>query len=146
MRSLPLLLPFVILAACGAPAEEQTTPEAATPAPRSIADFAGTWEGMAMIEGVADPVPVTTSGDAAGVWTMSVTDRPDVPLHASLRGDTLVTESEEFESVLRPGSMVVVRSANVLEDDAMVGAVLLTYRTEAGEETVAGTLRSTRLD
>jgi len=99
-----------------------------------------------VLTGVADPVPSTMTGTAAGNdWTMSLEGRPNIPLTVSMAGDSLIGQSAEYESILRPGVMVTVRTASVLRDGALVGNMIATYRTAAGEEVVLGTMTGTRV-
>ncbi|MDH3224035.1 MAG: hypothetical protein OEO23_09990 [Gemmatimonadota bacterium] len=145
MRFLHPLLIATLLTACG-PAEQAAPggdePETSGP---TLADFAGTWDNEAMIEGVADPVPSTLHGSAsASGWTMDLEGRPGLPLTVSIVGDSLIVESGQYESVLREGVMVSIRTAVVLENGAMVGKMMATYETPDGEEVVYGTMRATR--
>lgn len=156
MRSIPtLLLSVMLVAACGAaedqtqadqPAADAAATDEATAVGPTLADFAGTWETVATLEGVDEPVPSTMTGSAAGDdWTMSLEGRPGIPLRVSIVGDSLISESEEYESILRPGVMVSVRTAGVLHDDMIMGNLVSTYRTDSGEERVTGTFQSTRV-
>jgi hypothetical protein len=147
MRALPALLCAVVLVACG-PREETPEPAAeSNVAAPSLADFAGTWSNEVRLEGVPDPVQTTMRGGADGNWTMSFPGGPtDIPLRAHVAGDSLIGESAEYESVLRPGVMVTVRTASVMQDGALAGSVLATYRTPQGAEEVPGTVRSTRIE
>lgn len=140
------VLSVLFLVACGTP-DEEPGPEPQTVAEEtSIADFAGTWSGAATLEGVDEPVPTTITGGATGDdWTMSVPDRENIPLRVNVSGDSLITQSEEYESILRSGVTAHVRTASVLSNDEMVGTALVTYITPDGEEQVRGTVRSTRV-
>lgn len=138
MRALPAVLTAALLMAC-APAEE------AAPAGPTLADFAGTWQNQAILEGQTDPVLSTMSGSATGEdWTMTLEGRPPVTLIPSVVGDSLITVSSEYESVLRPGVMVSVRTASVLRDGMLQGVLTATYRTAEGEQVVPGTITGTR--
>jgi hypothetical protein len=77
-------------------------------------------------------------------WTLSLEGRPAIKLNVSIVGDSLVSESEEYESVLRKGVKVTVRSAAVMKDGKMVGNVVATYKTATGTEVVPGTVEGTR--
>jgi hypothetical protein len=136
-----LALFFVVLAACGAPEQEAPPQEGPT-----LADFAGTWENVVTLEGVADPVASRLVGSPDGTtWHMILEGRDPISLQASLQGDSLISESEPYESILRPGVTTVVRTAAAPEGDVMVGTVRVTYRLESGEEQVVqGTMRGTR--
>jgi len=144
MRVTPAVLVAALLLAC-APAEE--APEAVeVPAGPTLADFAGTWQNSAMLEGQTAPVSSTTTGTAGGTdWTMSLEGRPNIPVQASVVGDSLIIMSSEYESVLRPGVMVTVRTASVLQNGALVGNLVATYRTAEGEQVVTGTITGSRI-
>lgn len=141
----------VLLVACGP--RDDAAPETAEPADEpvataapSIAGLAGTWDMVATLEGTPDPVPSTLHGTAdSDRWTMDLEGRPGIPLHVSIVGDSLVAQSEAYESVLRPGVMVTTRTASVLQDGMLVGNLVATYRTDAGEQVVRGTTRATRV-
>jgi hypothetical protein len=136
-----------LLVACGP--RDDAAPESAgqpaeTAAP-SIAGLAGTWEQTATLEGTPDPVPSTLHAADSNRWSMDLEGRPGIPLHVSIVGDSVISQSEEYESVLRPGVMVTVRTASVLQDGMLVGNLVATYRTEGGEQVVHGTTRATRI-
>lgn len=147
MRRIAAVVAAVLLTACGN--GEQSAPEAAATAeaePASLADFAGAWQYEVTLVGVEEPVPVTVTGSAEGDdWTMDLEGRPGIPLLVSVAGDSLISQSAEYESVLRPGVTASVRTASVLRDGGLVGNALVTYRTAAGEELVPGTVRGTRI-
>ena len=139
MRAVPTVLVLALSAACGG--DEQSS--SAGP---ELADFAGTWQNTAMLEGVSDPVPSTTTVSSDGsTWTMSLEGRPDIPLEASIVGDSVIVQSAEYESVLRAGVMVSVRFAMVLHDGMLMGDLVATYRAPDGTETVTGTIQGTRM-
>jgi hypothetical protein len=151
-RSIATLLSVVLVAAC-APSDEPAEVDDATPAAEaepagavSIAEFAGTWQNEAVLEGVEEPVRSTLSGSASGDdWTMSLEGRTDIPLSVSVVGDSMISISEEYESILRPGVMVTVRTASVVEGGMLMGNMVATYRTPEGEERVTGTVHGTRV-
>ena len=138
MRSVAALLTLAFLAAC-APREE------AAPPALTLADFAGTWQVSTTITGTPDPVASTMTGtaDASG-WTMSLEGRPNIPLTVSVVGDSLIAQSAEYESILRPGVMVSVRTAGALTDGALSGTLTATYKTPTGDEIVTGTTTGTK--
>lgn len=142
MRFTPLFLAATLLVGC-APAEEA---EPAPPAGPTLADFAGTWQNSSVLVGTPDPVASTFTGSADGSdWTMTLEGRPPVAMQVSVVGDSLIAQSAEYESVLRPGVMVTVRTASVLRDGMLVGTLLATYKTATGEEQVTGTMQGTRV-
>ena len=146
MRLVPAALVALAVVAC-APAEKPPVEEAPAPPPApTLADFAGTWQNSATLTGVEAPVLSTMTGTEAGTdWTMTLEGRPPIPMQVSIVGDSLVTQTGEYESILRPGVMVTVRTAGVLHDGMLMGNMVATYKTAAGEEQVAGTIQGTRV-
>jgi len=143
MRAIAVLLTAAVLTACAAKEEEAPAP--APPAAPTLADFAGTWNVKSVLEGTPDTVPSTLSGTAdAASWTMSLEGRPNVPVTVSIVGDSLVGQSAEYESVLRKGVMVTVRTASVLSNGALVGNLVAAYKTPTGDQVVRGTLTGTK--
>ena len=142
MRAIALLLTAAVLTACAKKEEEPAPP----PAAPTIADFAGTWSVKSVLEGTPDTVPATLSGTAdAASWTMSLEGRPNIPLTVSMSGDSLVSQTAEYESILRKGVMVTVRTASVLVNGQMVGNLVATYKTPQGEQVVKGTSTGTKV-
>ncbi|MEX2181881.1 MAG: hypothetical protein WD771_07550 [Gemmatimonadaceae bacterium] len=139
MRTVATLVAVALLASC-APKEPET---AAGP---TLADFAGTWQVSSMLTGTAAPVQSTMSGTAdSSSWTMSLEGRPNIALQVSVVGDSLIGRTAEYESVLRPGVMVSVRTASAMSGGALAGTVTATYKTAAGEEVVNGTFTATKM-
>jgi hypothetical protein len=133
------LLALVALTAC-APKEE----EMSTPAAPSVGDYAGTWNLKVVLEGTPDTVMSTLTGGADGIWSMTLEGRPNIPVTATMSGDSLVTQSAEYESILRPGVMVSVRTAGVMMNDMMHGNVEATYKSSSGDQMVKGTVTGSK--
>ena len=145
MRRIPVLFVAALLAACspGDQAVPEAMPEAAA---LTLADFAGTWQYTTTLTGVETPVSSTVhASGTSSEWTMDLEGRPGIPMQASIVGDSLITQSAEYESILRPGVMVTVRTAGVLQDGMLMGNMVATYRTKAGEEVVPGTVHGKRV-
>lgn len=145
MRLAPALLALALVAACTPAEEPAMEAEAAMPAAPTLADFAGTWQNSAVLVGTPDPVASTMTGTADGVWTMSLEGRDAIPMTATVVGDSLISETAEYESILRPGVMVTVRTAAVLHDGMMMGNMVATYKMDGVTETVLGTITGTRV-
>lgn len=141
MRPAAALLTLALFAAC-APKEEAPPPPPAGP---TLADFAGTWQVASVLEGTPDTVKSTMTGTADGSWTMSLEGRPNVPLTVSVVGDSLIGQSAEYESVLRAGVMVTVRTASVMSGGMLAGNLKATYKTPTGEQVVNGTMSASRM-
>ena len=136
------LFALIAVIAC-APKEEETPPPPPAAAP-TVAEFAGTWNVASILEGTPDTVRTTLAGMPDGTWTLTLEGRPNVPVTASMSGDSLVTQSAEYESVLRQGVMVTVRTAGVRMDGMMHGNLVATYKTPTGEQVVNGTFIATK--
>jgi hypothetical protein len=146
MRFAVALLAVATVTACAAkeePAADTAAPAAAAAAP-TVADFAGTWNTASVLEGTPDTVKSTLMGTADGSWSMSLEGRQNIPLTVSISGDSLIAQSAEYESVLRKGVMVTVRTAGVRSGDMMTGKLVATYKTPSGEQIVNGTFTSTK--
>lgn len=150
-RAAQSLLVLSLLVACSPKKDAASdTTAATTPAPAmaegpKVADFAGTWQMTNTLVGVEKPVMGTLVGSADGnTWTLSLEGRPNVAVQASMAGDSLITQTAEYESVLRKGVMVTVRTAAVMSGGAMTGNMVATYKTPTGTEVVNGTVAATR--
>lgn len=150
MRKAAMVLSLFCLAACGGAEEDgmsetRDRADAATAAAPAIADFAGTWNSTVVLEGTADPVPAVLNSSPDGTaWTLNLQGRDPISATVSMSGDSLITVSEPYPSVLRDGVTVTVRTAAVMRDGDLVGKVMATYQTPDGNEVVNGTIRGTR--
>jgi len=143
MRFVAALLTLTLATAC-APKEAET-PASEPAAATTLADFAGTWQVASVLEGTPDTVKSTMTGGADGAsWTMSLEGRPNIPVTASVVGDSLIGQTAEYESILRKGVMVTVRTASVLSGGMLNGNLIATYKTPTGEQVVKGTMTGTR--
>lgn len=143
------VLVSVVLTACGGAdddmSEAEMPPAETSTAAVTLSDFAGTWQTSTMIEGTPDPVISTLAGSADGSgWTMILEGRDPIALTTSMSGDSLVLTSEPYESILREGVTVTVRTAGVLQNGRLVGKMIATYQTPDGEEVASGTIEGTR--
>lgn len=133
-----------LLVAC-APAEDTAEQATEQPAGPTLADFAGTWDLTATVEGAEGPVTVVLSGSADGSdWVMHAEGRDPIPLTVTVVGDSMISESAEYESLLREGVMVRVRTASVLTDGMLTGTMVATYTTPDGDVQVPGTVSGAR--
>jgi hypothetical protein len=134
------MLSSFLIVGCAGDAETEA------PAPASISDFAGTWQNSVTLEGVTDRIPSTLTGSASGTdWTMKLEGRDPIALRVSMSGDSLITESAQYESILRPGVMTTVRTAVTMQEDSWTGPVVVRYQTGAEEEIVNGVITGTRI-
>ena len=143
MRAIAFLFTAALLTACAAKEEEAPAP--APPAAPTVADFAGTWNVKSVLEGTPDTVSSTITGTAdPASWTMSLEGRPNIALTVSIVGDSLVIQSAEYESILRKGVMVSVRTANVMSNGSLLGNLVATYKAPTGDTVVRGTSVGTK--
>jgi hypothetical protein len=145
---LMILCCSVILAACSADNEVegdsalQASAAAVTPASSaptiSLGQVAGKWNLRAVPEAGTDTTAtlavLTATADTTG-WTLTFPNQPPVPVRVRVSGDTLMTESAEYESARRKGVKVTTRSTMRMQGDSMVGTTIGRYNV-AGPDSV----------
>ena len=143
-----LLCGSALVAACSADHEVegdsalQAAAAAVTPQPSaptiSLSQLAGTWNLRAVPESGTDTTPtlvtLNATSDTTG-WTMTMGNQPPVPLRVRISGDTVMTESEPYESTRRKGVKVTTRGSMRLVGDSIVGTTIARYAT-AGPDSV----------
>lgn len=139
MRIAVSLLALTLIAACAPKDEVPADSAAAAPAAPTIADFAGTWNTTAVLEGTPDTVRSTTVINADGTGSITLEGRPNIATTLTISGDSLISQTAEYESILRKGVMVTVRNASVLSNGMMVGNMEATYKVGTGTQVVKGT-------
>ena len=142
-RCIPLFAALLLLGCAQEATEEATEVAADTTAVEgiSLADLAGTWN---MQTTSTDPADTFVNQyqiviDEAS-WTMNFPDRDPVSVTAVVDGDNVITDSEPFESVRHPGTMVTTHTVFHMEGDRLVGDVTATWQTAAGDS--VGQLRT----
>ena len=109
-----------------------------------LSDVAGTWDVKSMAgpkDSVVVPSVVTATADGKG-WTMKLSDRDPIPTRIlAMGGDSIVTESGPFQSILRPGQMVTTRTVGHYKGDAMTGTFEAHY---ASGDVLRGKAAATR--
>ncbi len=149
MRRLALLCSAILFVACtkseNQPADTgavvaapEAAPAALAPAPVSLKDVAGKYAVTGKNE-AGDTTLVTydltATGDTTG-WTIVFPGRKPVPVRVvAVAGDSIVTESGPYESVLRKGIMVTTHGVFRLENGKLVGRTVAHYATK-GPDTV----------
>ena len=112
------------------------TPPASAPT-ISLSQVAGKWNLRAVPESGTDTsatnVVLNATADTTG-WTM-VMGTQTVPLRVRIAGDTILTESEEYESTRRKGVKVTTRGSMRLVGDSIVGTTTARYSV-AGPDSV----------
>jgi hypothetical protein len=145
MRTATLATTLMLLAAC-APKKEAPAPAAPPPPPPAptVADFAGTWNAETIMPGAKAPVKTSLVINADGTGQMHAEGRDPVPLTLSMSGDSLIAVSAEYESLLRKGVKVTIRTANVKSGTGLSGVVVATYKGKKGDEVANGTMSATK--
>jgi len=142
-RFAPVLVPLLLLGCAQEATEEATDEVADTTAVEgiSLADLAGTWN---MRTTSTDPADTLVNQYQIvideGSWTMHFPDRDPVSVTAVVDGDNVITDSEPFESVRHPGTMVTTHAVFHMEGDRLVGDVTATWQMATGDS--VGQLRT----
>lgn len=108
------------------------------PAGIALVDVAGTWNVRSSLEGSETVVTydLVATGDRSG-WSFQFPGREPIPMRVVLvDGDSIVTEAGPFESALRAGVMVNVRTVSRLQDGRLVGTSTARYDV-TGPDTLA---------
>jgi hypothetical protein len=137
MKRLITLFAALLLLGCAQEATEEATDEAAdTTAVEgiSLADLAGTWNMRTTSTNPADTFvnEYQIVIDEAS-WTLNFPDRDPVSASFVVDGDNIITDSEPFESVRIPGTMVTTHTVFRMEGDRLVGDVTATWQMAAGD-------------
>ena len=94
-----------------------------------LRSVAGTWDMIARPTAGRDSTPtrvrLNATADTIG-WTM-VLGGQTVPLHVRVSGDTIITASDPYSSVRRPGVTVRTSATHVLDADQLVGTTIAHY-------------------
>jgi hypothetical protein len=155
MRCFPLICATAVLAGCGKPASRAADEQAAmdtsaqvgpaaqaAPAPAatiSLADIAGKWKMRTTDESGGHPVETVLNATAdSSWWTMTAPKRKPVPLRvAAVAGDSIVTQSDPYESFILKGVQVTTRTVSRLQDGKLVGVTEAHYALKGGRDSVA---------
>ena len=120
-------------------AEAPAAEAAPAPAGISLADVAGTWKIRSTVEGNEKQTvtyDLVATADRSG-WTINFPNREPIPARVvAVEGDSIVTESGPFESVLRKGVQVNSRVVMRLKDGKLVGTTTARYKV-SGPDTLA---------
>jgi hypothetical protein len=145
MRRLALMVGIVMSAAC---AKAETPPAAEMPAVPSInlADLAGSWTSQTTAQG-SDSVLVTStivaSADPMG-WTITLPGRDPMPMGITVSGDSIMTATGPYESVLRAGVQVSTTGVLHLVDGQLSGPMVARYTTAGADSVLNLWTRATR--
>lgn len=136
MRRLVSALGMMLLVACSKP---ETPPAADMPVAATInlADLAGTWSSQTTAQG-SDSVLVTSTIVASAdpmAWTIALPGRDVMPMNVTVSGDSILTATGPYESVLRPGVQVSTTGVLRLVNGQLTGPMVAHY-TMAGADSV----------
>ena len=144
MRTAALFVSAALMvAACSSGEEAAKTdspaaaPPPAAPAAISLSSLAGKWTQTAKAEN-SDSVIVTSeinAGTDASSWTITLPNRPPMPVRVTVDGDSIITATGPYESVLRKGVQVTTQGVLRLVDGKLVGTTIARY-TPAGADSV----------
>jgi hypothetical protein len=112
-------------------------PPPAAPAALSLASLAGKWNQIVKAEG-SDSVLVRSevnAGADASSWTITLPNRPPMPIKITVDGDSMMTSTGPYESVLRKGVQVTTQGVMRLVDGKLVGITIARY-SPAGADSV----------
>ena len=128
----------LVLMGCSKPADKPADATAgdapameAAPATIALADVAGTWNVRSTVEGDESKVvtyDIVATADRSG-WSLTFPKGEPIPVRVvAVEGDSIVTESGPFESVLRKGVQVSTTVVNRLQDGKLVGTTVARYQ------------------
>ncbi len=147
MRRVAVVGSALFLLACGRSERQAEPPAPPPPPPPTMADFAGTWRSMSVMEGAPDTIISQFSGPASEYdWRLTLPGRDPMPMQVWIEGDSLVAVSPKYESLLRKGVLVQLRSTGVLKDGKLVGNLLATYDSAGGQALARGTFAAERVE
>lgn len=146
MRPFALLACAAVLAGCTKPEDRSvgagtTTDTMAAPAAGatiSLSDVAGTWNVRSTDERGGTPITteLRATSDTSG-WTMMGPNRKPIPVRVvTVAGDSFVTEAGPYESFIRKGVQVRIRTVYRLQGDRLVGTTEARYKI-GGRDSVA---------
>ncbi len=123
-----------LLLGCAKTETAATDSAAVPPAPAGLtaADVAGKWD-MRSVPVSGDTTPtnfvLTATADNNG-WTMTFPNRPPVATRVTIDGDSIMSETDPFESVRRKGVQVRTSTVLRLEGGNLVGNTVARYTTK----------------
>lgn len=147
MRRIALALALVIVAAC---AKKEEAPPIVVPAPPAasidLSTVAGTWN-MQVMGAISDSVLTTyTLNATAGTdgWVMTLANRDPMAMRITVSGDSIMSESPEYQSVLREGVKVRTNSVFHLSGGNLTGTTTAHYLINGADSVVVLRTSGTR--
>lgn len=148
MRSASVAL-IGLLLACGqandAPPADTAALAATQPAAVDLASLAGTWTLRTTPDSrdtvITSEIVVTGTTDG---WTMTMPGQQPVPVRVRVDGDSIMTETGPFPSVLRKGAMVTTNAVYRVQDGKLVGTLVARYDGAGTDSVLTGRQEATR--
>lgn len=126
---------------------EDSAAAAMAPAPTlSLADLAGTWNVRAMSE-TGDSTLATYTLNATSEptgWTITFPNRDPIPVRVTVDADSIIFDTDPYESPVRPGVQVTTQGAGRLMDGRLVGTYTARYAVSAPDSVMHGRIEGTR--
>lgn len=122
-------------------------PAPAMAAPLALSDLAGKWTVRGTKPGTDSTIvtyDLIATGENTG-WTANFPKRKPIPIRVvAIAGDSLVTQSGPYESVLRKGVQVTTDNTIRLKDGKLVGRTVAHYKTTKPDSVIELQLEGTR--
>jgi len=118
----------------------------AAPAGLTAAELTGKWD-MRAVPVSGDTTPTTfvlTAGPDNTGWTLTYPNRKPVPIRVTIEGDSVVSESEPYESVRRKGVQVRTNTVLRLEGGNLMGSAVARYTTKGADSVLNLRVSGTR--
>lgn len=138
-----------LLLACGkadeAPSADSSTLALAPAAGVDLASLAGTWTLRTTPDGRDTVITseIAATGTTEG-WTMTMPGQQPVPVRVRVDGDSIMTETGPFPSVLREGAMVTTSAVYRVQDGKLVGTLVARYGGTGADSVMTGRQEATR--
>ncbi|HEX9755406.1 MAG TPA: hypothetical protein VGA42_06845 [Gemmatimonadales bacterium] len=144
MRRIALVCSAAVLAACTPRQEEPPPPEPPAAPTHNLADLAGTWNVVVVVE-PNDTVRSTLVATADPMaWVLNLPNRPPMTPRVMVDADSVMLDYGPFESVLRPGVQVSTHQVARLVGGMLVGTIVAHYQTAGADSVAYGRFEGTR--
>lgn len=147
MRRLAFICSAAVLAACAPRQEEQPaqdTMPAAPPTPTlNLADLAGTWNIVNVVNGDTVRTTLVATADPM-TWTVTLPNRPVQTPRVTVDADSVMIDLGPFESVLRRGVQVTTHMVGRLVGGMLTGTLEAHYQTTSADSVARGRFEGTR--
>jgi hypothetical protein len=148
MRSASVAL-IGLLLACGkadeAPSADTAAVAVAPAAAVDLGSLAGTWTLRTTPDGrdtvITSEIVATATTEG---WTMTMPGQQPVPIRVRVDGDSILTETGPFPSILRKGAMVTTSAVYHLQGGKLVGTLVARYAGAGRDSVLTGRQEATR--